>query len=578
VVAAKLGLFRRPLPSLAAVFLLWCAAVWLAGPHGDFPLSDDWAYAHVARSLCEGRGFDPLPWTGASAVVQVLYGAAACRIGGGFSHEILRWTTLVVSAAGIGAFQLLLLELGAGLRMATAGAAVLALSPLWFNQSFTFMTDVPFASVAIVASWLYVRAFRSGAMTGFLLAGAVAAAAFFVRQNAIVIPVAAAIAALWPSRRAGDGRGLASSSPPRAVAALAFPLMALAVYGAWLAIGEQVPLAVRNKTAEALSTSPVAMAGVAFRSLATLGFLFLPWAVATRPRDRASLGVFATALAVLGAAAAFLYVREGDTMFYLTNVLGDFTVGALTTRDVLFLGRPLAPEGGALFRGVLTLASLASAAVLVTHLVPLARWPATGDSLAPSPAHTGSREAAPKAALFCALALVLSGLLTLVQARYYFDRYVLVLVPLAIATATALAPRVRVGAGAVVAWAALALYGVAGTHDYMAWNRARWSLLEAAESRGTSARQIDGGVEYNAVRLAAELRTAPTDAEARSGQPASTRSWWWVVDDEWIVAFGALEGYSEADSREFERWLPPRKERIRMLHRETPPSVRSAER
>jgi hypothetical protein len=557
LVAAKLGVFRRPLPSLTVVFLLWCAAVALAGPHGDFPLSDDWAYAHVVRSLCEGRGFDPLPWTGASAVVQVLYGSAACRLGGEFSHEVLRWTTLAVSALGIGAFHLLLLELGTGVRVATAGAAVLALSPLWFNQSFTFMTDVPFASLALVASWLYVRAFRTGAVTGFLLAGAVCAAAFFVRQNAFVIAVAATFAALWPSPR--GRRDPASSNIAPAVAAITLPLMALAVYGAWLAIADQVPLAVRNKTAEALSASPLAMANVAFRSLATLGFLFVPWAIATRPQGRASLGVFAATLAALGAVAAFLYVREGDTMFYLTNVLGDFTVGAVTTRDVLFLGRALTPRGGALMHGVLTLASLASAAVLVTHLASLAR----------SPSGASSTQSPPKAALFCGLALVLSGLLTLVQAHYYFDRYVLVLLPLAVATAAAVASRVRFGAGALAAWAALALYGVAGTHDYMAWNRARWSLLEAAEARGVVARQIDGGVEYNAERLAAELRTAPTDAEARNGQPASAKSWWWVVDDEWIVAFGALDGYSEADSREFERWLPPRRERVLLLHRET---------
>jgi hypothetical protein len=582
VVAARFGLFGRPLPSLAAVFLLWLAAVALAGPHGNFPLSDDWAYAHVVRSLCEGRGFDPLPWTGATAVVQVLYGAATCAAGGGFSHEALRWTTLAVSIAGIAAFHLLLLELGAGVAIAAAGAAVLALSPLWFNQSFTFMTDVPFASLALVASWLYVRAFRSGSAGAFLLAGAACAAAFLVRQNAIAIAAAAAAAALWPAGRDGPSsaayraqsvaRAAGPSSIVRAAAAIALPVLALAAYLLWAATAEEVPLAVRNKTAEALSASPLAMAGAGFRALATLGFLFMPWAIATRPARPATRRAFIAAFALLGAAAAFLFVREGDTMFYLTNVLSEFTVGAVTTRDVLFLGRPLEPTGGALLRGAVTLASLASAAVLVAHLAAPAAWSAAGTRAA-------TAAAPPRAALFCTLALVLSGLLTLIQSHYYFDRYVLVLLPLAVAAATALAPRVRIGGAAIGVWALLAMYGVAGTHDFMAWNRARWSLLEAAEAGGATARRIDGGVEYNAVRLAAELRTAPTDAEARSGQPASRKSWWWVVDDEWVVAFGALDGYSASDSRDFDRWLPPGKGRILMLRREAgPPAPGAAER
>ncbi len=561
-------ILRRPLASLAAVFLVWCAAVALAGPGGNFPLSDDWAYAHLVRALCEGRGFDPLPWTGASAVVQALYGSAVCWLGGGFSHEALRWTTLALSALGIAAFHFLLLELGAAVHVAAAGTAVLAFSPLWFNQSFTFMTDVPFASLAIVATWLYARAFRRGRSADFVLAGAVAAAAFLVRQHAVAIAAAAATAALWPSSatgereetggvRAGNGR-TNESRAMRAAAAVALPLLALAAYVWWVATASEVPLAMRNKAGEALAASPLAMAGVAFRSLATLGFLFLPWAIATRPSERDGRRRFAAAFAVLAAAAAFLYAREGDSMFYLSNVLGDFRVGAITTRDVLFLGRPLAPEGGPVFHGVVTLLSLAGAAVLVATLASARPGAATS-------------RASADATRFCVLALVLSGLLTLFQARYYFDRYVLVLLPLAIASATALAPRLRFGAGSGAALAALALYGVAGTHDYMAWNRARWSLLDAAEAAGATARQIDGGVEYNAVRLAAELRTAPSDAQARSGQPASQKSWWWVVDDPWIVAFHPLEGYSEAESREFERWLPPRKERMLLLRRDPPP-------
>jgi len=98
-------------------------------------------------------------------------------------------------------------------------------------------------------------------------------------------------------------------------------------------------------------------------------------------------------------------------------------------------------------------------------------------------------------------------------------------------------------------------------------SRARWDLLAGLEARGVTARSIDGGVEYNGERLADELRTSPTDVEARRGQPQSRKSWWWVVDDRWILASGPLDGYREADSRRFTRWLPPGEDRVLVLER-----------
>lgn len=581
------GGVRASLLLLSTVLAAWLAAAWLVGIRGDFPLSDDWAYAHVVRSLCEGRGFDFLPWTGASLVVQALYGAAACRVTG-FSHETLRLTTLAMSAVGIAALYALLLELGARRRSAAFGAAVAALSPLSFNLSFTFMTDVPFTALALVASWLYVRALLRGSRAGLVTAGSAAALAFLVRQHALSIAVAAAMAAMVPAAfdgSRGRGAGLLSRLAD-AAAALALPMLVAAAYAAWVATSPDVPLAVHNKIGEAASAPTAAMAGAAFRALATLGFLFAPCALALRGRQPYERRATALAVATLAALASFLYGREGDAMFYLTNVLGAFTVGAVTTRDALFLAVPHEPAAHPALVLAVTAVAIASAGVLVARLATalpqvlgrrhervrasLVAAAASLETFAVSGtswSSDGGRRAS--VALFCVLALVLSGLGTLAQAHYYFDRYLVPLVPLAIAAVVAVSPGLRPRPAALVALALMSAYSIAGTHDYLAWNRARWDLLEALEARGVSAREIDGGVEYNASRLAAELRTAPTDAEARSGQPASAKSWWWVVDDRWVVAFTPLDGYRVADSRTYSRWLPPTAEgRVLLLERE----------
>jgi hypothetical protein len=105
-----------------------------------------------------------------------------------------------------------------------------------------------------------------------------------------------------------------------------------------------------------------------------------------------------------------------------------------------------------------------------------------------------------------------------------------------------------------VAWGG---YALTGTHDYLAWNRARYAGIAALERNGVPPTAIDGGFEYNAGHFAPTLGTSPGDAEAQPGQPYTRRSWWWVVDDAYVLSFRPLPGYRVRERRPFTRWLPP---------------------
>src|SRR5207244_2431330 len=81
-----------------------------------------------------------------------------------------------------------------------------------------------------------------------------------------------------------------------------------------------------------------------------------------------------------------------------------------------------------------------------------------------------------------------------------FDRYLLPLLPM---LAVILVPpdrgeRVgrRTWVAAALALFALAAYAIAGTHDYLAWNRARWEALGQLAGDGVAANRIDGGLEF----------------------------------------------------------------------------------
>lgn len=520
----------------------WCVAVALVGPRGDFPLSDDWAFAHASRSLCHGDGLDLLPWTGASLLFQAAYGAVLCHLFGP-SYEVLRASSLVLGAAGLLAFYDLLRRLGSSRAQATAGSALLAANPLYFNLSFTFMTDLPFAVLALMSAAAYARGLAGSRVRTLMLGGALAAAALLVRQHGLFIAAAAGLAAL-----------LAAGLPLRqrfrnASAATLLPFVAASGYAAWVVSGAGVPQAVHNKVTEAATTPVLDIGNAAFRGLVTVGFLLAPFALATWPARTREKRIATGATAVLAAVALFLYAREGASMFYLTNVLYDLGVGCVTLRDAFFLALDRLPRAGPSLRLPLTVVSITSAGILV------ARWSSLAHAL---------RE---PVKAFALLAFVLSAIGSLAQSAYYFDRYLIAIAPLGLAAAVAAQPG-RCSARILLALTVLmAMFSVAGTHDWMAWNRARWHALEELEARGVAATSIDGGMEYNADRLAARLRTSPSDAAVKPGQPSSVKSWWWIVDDEWIVAFGPLDGYEIAQQRRWTRWMPPRSDSVLLLHR-----------
>jgi hypothetical protein len=337
-----------------------------------------------------------------------------------------------------------------------------------------------------------------------------------------------------------------------ALVCAALPVAALATYYAWLLFLHGAPEAVARKTGEALQIDPLAIGNLVFRAIEYLGLSLLPLAVVATTIAVRSIPLRALATtAGLGGVAYFLYLREGALMPYLPNLVYDFGVGALTLRDTLFLGMPPPLALGALYRVPLTVvATVTSGAVL-------ACWSRT---------LPGVRRVE---ATVVALALTLLSAGSLLHTHYYFDRYLLPMLALAAAaTAGAIAEIVRrrqpprpngpIGVTAVLALALMGWFSVAGTHDYLAWNRARHALLdELVTEEGVKPTRIDGGMEYNAWHLAKASGHAPTDTEVKIGRDPTAKSWWWVVDDEYIISMRPLAGYELHSSHPYDTWLVP---------------------
>jgi hypothetical protein len=137
----------------------------------------------------------------------------------------------------------------------------------------------------------------------------------------------------------------------------------------------------------------------------------------------------------------------------------------------------------------------------------------------------------------------------------YFDRYVLSVLPFALALLVAgsdrkLAPganAVRLASAAVMMSAVIA---VGTTHDYLAWQRARWEAVAVLEARGITRERIAGGFEVDNARTAAGLGLVTRDKAP------------------FVLALSPVHGATELERVDVDAWLPWSVRAIHVAHRE----------
>ena len=231
--------------------LCLAAAALVVDPIGNFPLNDDWDFATTTWRLIDTGSFIPSPFLSSSLRLQALWGALWTVLFGR-SFTVLRFSTLSLAA-----LTLLLLNRFLErnqVRPALRLFAVLSLlfHPLFFWSSFTFMTQVPFLFMSLLALDLFHRGISRDDLR-FVWAGAVAViGASFVRQMGIAT-MFAPLAALLVLREQISPRWK-RLLVPLAVAATVFLVL---MFGTRSLISSEKAFAFHRKVVEPTFTSMV---------------------------------------------------------------------------------------------------------------------------------------------------------------------------------------------------------------------------------------------------------------------------------------------------------------------------------
>jgi hypothetical protein len=560
--AAKLAVCgRNPCIQLLALAALFASTIILVGPAGDFPLDDDWSYATSVRTFVTTGEWRPGGWTSMPLISNALWAAPICAASA-CTFVDLRITTLLASALLFAATYFLLKRHGEATILPLMAATLMAFNPIAYALSFTFMSDILFSALLTLSALLLVLSLERDSVALAALGTALALAATLSRQLGLCVPLAYLVV-----RMLQPGRWR-----PKLVSGLV-PLIlcagSLLLLRAWLQATGRLP-ALYN-----MSPMPVtqALSAATWRFLFSIfnlstallyaGLFSLPMLLLTQPAipvDTAAsrlrkLPLYAGAAVAILAIGSMVYLHRimpllGNVVS--GNILVPQGIGPLTLRDTYILGLPNVAPLPRLFWIAVTLLSLWGAFQLVIRSVAyvvntVARM------------RQGRLDAVKVSTVFPATAIVfyLAPLLW----TGLFDRHLLPALPLILsfsigASGSPSVERYRVVAAALLTLA-MTVFAVLATHDYMAWNRARWSAIsELQKTHDAGPANLDGGFEYNGL-----FSYDP------SYRDVDGRSWWWVQKDDYQITFGPIAGMSIVKSYTYRTLLPPGNRSILVLHK-----------
>ncbi len=532
------------LPSVLLSLFAWL----LVDPLGDFPLNDDWQYARAARRFLDLGTLHIDTAAPATMVGQILGSWPSMKLFG-FSHTVLRLTTIALSLALLVCVDWILRRARSPLWARISALCVLALNPYWFYLAGSYMTELWGLAPALLAAgvWFHFRRER-GPIVPFgaaLATGLLCGLAFWTRQFAVLALPALLLSAL-PALR---GRWRES-----------IPSLAVAVLACATAISLWLPFArATGNIHPVVLHQSASIFKPAFRQLAIQGCFFtfymsgffLPLLLLLPfPRSRRRY-LWVPLLLGIAIASAVIARTTGETPAgvrslthtrfpYMGNILYDAGLGPLTEQDRFARDLPPpSPWGENVWRWIELAFGLACALWVSIRI---------------------RREGA-EVALFGAGFGIISLLATAqTTSPWYFERYSIPgVVGLAIAFA-ALAPelhpsRVR-WAAAGGAFALIAAFSVGAMHDQMRWQGARAALVQRTIASGVDPSIIEAGYELDGwLRTDGWLARKEPRGCIHGCACNASRYGWFCRDDSYFVALNLPKGYQVIDSIKPETWL-----------------------
>lgn len=546
---------------LAVLTVAWIIMIVVVNPLGNFPLDDDWMYARsVLYLLTQHRYIVTEPYSPV-LIPQAVWGALFC-VFSGFSFTALRISTLFIGLIGIFFTYFIAYDITSNKKLSFVGALLLLINPLYFSLANSFMTGVPFLALVLISIYFFARAIQNHQLKDILIATVFSILATLVRQLGIVIPIAYAIVMVFESKQ---------TIKMRIKHFLPFLVTAFMLVLAVLFLVYRVHSGI--KFFQGHSAMPMLQSSFS-KSYRRLGYVliysglflfpFLLFTTIGSFRNLTRIQKIITIVVILAVIPSFKYVYDH---FPRANILNDGFIGPNLLRDAyVFHTKPLYTFPQAILMSICWVGIIGAIMLIInlarTFVTVLNHYKKSViDSTAVAPR-----------LLFVGLCLGGYCILTFLP-FFYFDRYILPCTALLwiiicagkvdsyksqiFSSVAAYSNRVTVFilAGAFVL--VFMLFSAVGTHDWLAWNRARLTGVDyLMNDMKIPADKFDAGYEENGWLLGGEHSTH------------GDKTWWFVEDNEYMLAFRTVKGYQCIKQFYYQNYFPYEQRSILLLKKE----------
>jgi hypothetical protein len=168
-------------------------------------------------------------------------------------------------------------------------------------------------------------------------------------------------------------------------------------------------------------------------------------------------------------------------------------------------------------------------------------------------------------------ALYLLPIVTLPK-DFWFDRYLILVLPLLMTVVWVLTPSKkfaptagRLAAGLLLCYTA---FTITGTHDYLASNRTLWQALrDLMLQTKISPDKISGEFEFNGWYFGNKLKLCNPDFQGVKVNSSDFKCLWYNDGYQYITSYMPETGYDVMATYSFSRWLPFRRQDLYVLRK-----------
>lgn len=471
--------------------LIFLICYWVAWPVAQMGFVDDWSYAKTAEVFAQTGHLVYNGWATAMLGWQIPWGALFINLFG-FSFMTVKLSTLPVALGCLLLFYAILRRFEIGPRNAMIGTLTMGLSPLFMPLAASYMSDVPGLLVILLCLYCCLRALAAGtnqAMIGWLVVAATSnLLGGTARQVAWLGVLVMVPCAGWMLRKQ---RGVLAATMLLWAAGLGGVLYSMHWFAAQPYSITSTSFGKHSHALGMLIAKTVSASDMIMAQVICLLLIVFPVLVAWLPKFGRNFDHYVALLlfGLLPMVVMKILMRSHAEIWPPHVLYKELSMH----RDARVIW-----QGDAQQLLIPTSAQIVLSLFLIAALIGCIYCVRKGWKVIPEAERWRGREMFGLLVPYSLSYFTL--LLPLAWNTISFDRYMLGIMPCAIIALTWLYERCigpKLPVTSVVWLVIFACFGVAGTHDWFAWQRARLAAIHELRSAGIPRRNIEGGFEYD---------------------------------------------------------------------------------